>query len=450
MIDAVLAANRFGLGARPGEGAGASGDPAGWLLAGNRAFVARPAAVAPFSAGAAIAALRQLQAARVQEGTPAADAGPARAAVRSIIREGYVQAAAARLALAVDSETPFAERLVHVWSNHFALSVDKVQVLGLAGPFEFEAIRPHVLGRFSDLLLAVVRHPGMLVYLDQAQSAGPGSRLAQRAAGSGRGRRTVGLNENLAREILELHTLGVDGGYRQADVGALARAMTGWSVGGPSQPFQFRPGMHEGAAQTLLGKRYGPDGVGQAEAMLRDLAVHPATARHVSFRLARHFVADVPPAPMIERMAAAWGRTGGDLPAVYRAMLADPAAWDGRLAKFRTPWEWLVAALRGLGMPPDTRLLRTLGELGQPVWRPGSPAGFPDVTAHWAAPDALVRRVEVAARLAAGAAGRDARALAPLLVAGGPGPATRQAVARAEDGAQALALLLVSPEMLRR
>jgi uncharacterized protein (DUF1800 family) len=340
------------------------------------------------------------------------------------------------------------------------VSTDKVPLGTLAGAFEVEAIRPHVLGRFEDMLLAVERHPAMLLYLDQARSTGPASALARRAA-MANPERQRGLNENLAREILELHTLGVRSGYEQADVTEFARALTGWSIGGlPGLPgdaaqgsFMFRPMMHEPGTRNVLGQRYAQPGEAQAQAILHALAGTPATARHIARKLACHFVADTPPAALVDRLADAFVRSGGDLPSVYRTLIASPEAWSAAQPKFKTPWEWAVSLLRGLGRmePGAVQYAPLLTQLGQPVWRPGSPAGFDDIADSWAAPDSLMRRVELAQRVAVRAGDAvDARALGPLLLPAGLSETTQLAITRAESAPTALALLLVSPEFLRR
>ena len=509
-VRTAIAANRFGLGVRPGDDA-APGDPRAALLGQFARFDPRPAELAQLPGSGAMAAefrdyLIRSRYARMENGVfrvadppavsdnamaGAAMAGAAtrgttmaddretnprlaglpkelRQDIRKMYRDSYGAQARARLTAALVTPAPFPERLVHFWANHFAVSADKLQTIGTAGTLEFEAIRPHVAGRFGDLLLAVETHPAMLLYLDQAQSIGPDSTIGQKAAlRRNPNAKKVGLNENLAREILELHTLGVDGGYSQADVQELARGLTGWSLGGfvrapvghdaPDGAFVFQDGWHQPGARTLLGQRYAQGGVEQGRAMLAALAVHPATARHLAIKLARHFVADVPPPALVDRLARAHVESGGDLMAVYRVLVVAPEAWSGSgpavEPKFKSPWEWTVSMLRGVGARdvPDMAMIGALKELGQPVWQPGSPAGWDDSAAAWAAPDALLRRVEVARRVAAKVGDRlDPRALAPRLLPGVLTEATAQAVARAGSPQDGLALLFVSPEFLRR
>jgi uncharacterized protein (DUF1800 family) len=313
------------------------------------------------------------------------------------------------------------------------------------------------------MLLAVEQHPAMLVYLDQAQSIGPNSQAGQFIAL--RGGKQRGLNENLAREIMELHTLGVRTGYSQADVTEFARALTGWTVGGlgrgpaarliggQSGAFQFAAMLHEPGARTIIGKKYDQAGEAQARAVLLDLAGSPATAKHLSTKLARHFAGDDPPPALVDRLTKAYLASGGDLPTVYRALINSPEAWAPQPLKFKNPWEWSVSALRAIGstsLEPQTAA-GVLKQLGQPTWQPGSPAGWDDIAASWAGPDALVRRVEIAQRIAdkAGSA-IDARALAEKIFPQSLSQSTRTAIARAESPAEGLALLLVSPEFVRR
>jgi uncharacterized protein (DUF1800 family) len=399
-----------------------------------------------------------------QQVADAKEVDPVKRYLRQNIRENYLVMSSARLNSALASDSPFVERLVHFWANHFAVSVDKLPVIGLAGLLEFEAIRPHVLGRFSDMLLAVEQHPAMLVYLDQAQSIGPNSRAGQFAAM--RGGKARGLNENLAREIMELHTLGVRTGYSQADVTEFARALTGWTVGGigrgpgarmlgnaPAGDFQFAELLHEPGDRVIMGKRYREGGEEQARGVLMDLASSPATARHLATKLARHFAGDDPPPALVDRLSKAYLASNGDLPTVYRALVESPEPWAAQPLKFKNPWEWSVSALRAVGSRdlPAQAAAGLLKQLGQPTWQPGSPAGWDDIAASWAAPEALVLRVEAAQRIADKAAATvDARALAEKLYPGSLSDTTRIAIARAESPAEGLALLLVSPEFVRR
>jgi uncharacterized protein (DUF1800 family) len=369
---------------------------------------------------------------------------------------------AVRVNVAVASPAPFIERLVHFWSNHFSVSVGKPGTQFEVGPHEFTAIRPHVLGRFSDLLKAAVLHPAMLLYLDQFQSLGPNAPFQQRRAVRANPQRPRGLNENLAREILELHTLGVDGGYSQADVTEFARALTGWTVPGIGRVGRFAEDQpsgaafvalaHEPGARTILGKRYPAGGPEQAIRVLDDLAAHPATARHIATKIARHFAGDTPPESLVARLEADFLKTGGDLASLTRALIAAPEAWTPGPVKFRSPFEWFIASLRlsGVERLEPQRITRVLTELGQPAWRAPSPAGYDDLAASWAGPDALFRRVELAERIAQGAPAEDVLARAEAAFPDALSDSTRTMLTRAESGRQALALLLVAPEMMRR
>lgn len=452
MRPAALALNRFGLGARPDDAPPA--DPQRWLLAQLDAYEPLPASWQALPRTPALVDTWNTMQRAVRQAPEGQRSGIREAYLRQG-RTEYQAAVGARTASALETTTPFVERLVHFWSNHFAVSVDKLLIVGLAGSFEADAIRPNVLGRFEDLLLAAVRHPAMLLYLDQAQSTGPRSAVGVRA--EERQQRARGLNENLAREILELHTLGVRSGYTQEDVTEFARALTGWTLPGDGASgdatFRFVPALHEPGPRTVAGKAYAEGGEAQARAVIHDLATAPATALHIARKLARHFVADDPPPALVRRLADTFTRTGGDLPSVYRELVAAPEAWQSTHPKFKSPWDWSVSSLRALGrraLPPQ-QAASLMTQLGQPVWRPGSPAGYGDTAAAWAAPDALMRRVEVAQRLAQEAGDAvDARRVAPRVLPGALSEATASAVARAESGGTALALLLVSPEFLRR
>jgi len=488
MSAASIALNRFGYGLARGQQP--PRDPARYLLRQFDAFDPAPRAIAARTetrgkTGEMLQLLRGLRErmrgmadpAMAETGTAgmmaeSAPENPRAAAFAGLppeyrtklieARRVAIEDLAVRVNVAVASPAPLVDRLVHFWSNHFSVSVGKPGTQFEVGPHEFGAIRPNVLGRFSDMLKAAVLHPAMLLYLDQFQSIGPGSPFQQR-----RGRRAgrqgpQGLNENLAREVLELHTLGVDGGYTQADVTELARALTGWTVPGIGRIGRFAEDQpsgaafvalaHEPGARTILGRRYAAGGPKQALAVLDDLAAHPATARHIATKLARHFAGDTPPESLVMRLEADFLANGGDLASLSRTLIDSPEPWVTGPVKFRTPFEWFISAARLSGIeglePP--RIARVLNELGQSPWRAPSPAGYDDFAASWAAPDVLLRRAELAERMAQGAPAGNVLARAEAAFPDALSDTTRTMLTRAESGRQALALLLVAPEMMRR
>lgn len=491
MSAASIALNRFGYGLARGQRP--PRDPKAWLLRQLDRFEPAPAAIAARAAtrgktGEMLETLRTLRREMREMADPAMAAtggeaammaetagdNPRAAALAGLppeYRAKFIEARriaiddlATRVNVAVASDTPFVERLVHFWSNHFSVSLGKPGTQFEVGPHEFAAIRPHVLGKFGDLLKAAVLHPGMLLYLDQFQSIGPNAPFQQRRAARANldPQAPRGLNENLAREILELHTLGVDGGYSQADVTEFARALTGWTVPGIGRVGRFAKDQpsgaafvalaHEPGARTILGKRYAAGGPEQAIAVLDDLAAHPSTARFIATKFARHFAGDTPPDSLVARLEADFRKTGGDLDSLTRTLIGSPEVWAQGPVKFRTPFEWFIAAMRltGLeGMGPQ-RIASALNELGQAPWRAPSPAGYDDLAASWAAPDVVFRRVELAERMAQGAPAEDVLARAEAAFPDALSEQTRTWLTRAESGRQALALLLVAPEMMRR
>jgi uncharacterized protein (DUF1800 family) len=466
----AIAANRFGLGAKPGDLALIGADARGWLEAQLHGPVpSLPVAGLRASAdilGDAADIRQQLQSQR-RATAAATAAAPAPSETLAFVmrlpqlfRPIYIAEVQARLRNAVATERPWIERLVYFWSNHFAVSIDKLAVLGLAGTLEREAIRPQLLGNFRELLLAVEQHPAMLLYLDNQRSVGPNSALAQRAA---RRERTLGLNENLAREILELHTLGVDAGYTQADVTSFAKVLTGWSLGGgdgagPMQAgasghFLFRPLLHEPGAQTVFQRRYEQSDQAQGRAVLIDLALAGPTARHIATKLARHFIADEPPPAAVARIATAFERSGGDLPQVYRALIGCEEAWRTPLAKYKTPQDYLLSVYRGLQLPvaDAPRSIAAFDVLGQRQFAPGSPAGWPDRSDDWDGASALMKRIEFADSVAQRLGGtRAVNELGPQLLGATYSDETRSALMHAANDAQALTLLLTAPEFMRR
>lgn len=482
---ALIALNRFGFGARGGASGdigNAASDPRGYV----KAELARPqAAMLELPSLQTTAELAQAMFAYQQEVRTAREAAakappvepekkpdapamtgnttmtvqpdapkppPAAAMPQNVVQKTYRAEALARIQRATITEGGFVERLVVFWSNHFCISASKGEPARMwAGSFEREAIRPHVLGKFADMLRAVEQHPAMLFFLDNQQSIGPHSKAGQN------GKR--GLNENLAREIMELHTLGVGGGYTQADVTSLARIITGWTyvgregrLGAPGT-FAFNANAHEPGPQQLLGKTYEDAGVAQGEAALADIARHPSTAKFIALKLAQHFVADAPPPVLLARLEGVFRKTDGDLKAVAMALLDSSEAWQAPVTKLRTPYEYLIATGRLLARIPEDpgRYFAGLQALGQPLWTPAGPNGFPDSNGAWAVPEGMKLRLDLAAQVSARIPDSlDPRELLEVVAGEAASTETRQTIARAETRQQALALLLMSPEFQRR
>jgi uncharacterized protein (DUF1800 family) len=459
-LEGALAANRFGLGAKPGEIEQASQDPKAWLLdqLGRGSLSGRFGGLS--STAALVAELVKQQQARQAKDQEAVKTFLMQA------RQTYLREMAARFLHGFETEEPFRERLVRFWSNHFVVSIQKPQCALFVGAFEREAIRPHVTGNFADMLLAAERHPAMQLYLDNAQSIGPDSTAGQRTG--------KGLNENLGREILELHTLGVDGGYTQDDVIALAKILTGWSIdrgpgplaqlvnaamGGEAENgFRFYPLRHEPGQKLLLGHSY-PEGYQGGVQALRDIAHHPATADHIAWKLASHFIADDPPEDSVKRISASFRNSGGELMRVYETIVDDPATWRPHSAKFRPPIEYVTAAMRIAGGEHLANLdeksvgafVQSARAMGEMPFSALSPKGWPDTAESWTGSEAVLQRVEWANAAAERLGVRSDPliladgALGPLLAGG-----TREAMSRAASPVQGLALLFASPEFQRR
>ena len=471
--EAALALHRFGFGPRAGSITAIAPDPRGALLAeleqpkaGQIANADLPSAAAAnravfeFNAeraagqkreerrrqAAAQMAMQNAGGEAMMEAKP--DAPPAatnQPAAIPLPRQLFGNEARARFDAAINAEIGLVERLVWFWSNHFCVNANATV---MAGGYEREAIRPYVLGRFADMLLAAEGHPAMLLYLDNAQSIGPES-----VAGVNRDK---GLNENLAREILELHTLGVRTVYTQADVTNFAKVLTGWTIlptatnpdhGGE---FAFLGRAHQPGAQRVIDNDYREGGVEQGRAVLADLARHPATARHVATKLARHFIADEPPPALVDRLTQRFLDTDGDLKELVVALITAPEAWAPEQAKIKRPNEWIAAALRATGEPGEIpRILQAGNLLGEPLWRPPAPKGFSDDNAAWL--DGMGQRLEIANAFAHreglghGPEEVMEAAIGPLASA-----ETRRTVALAESRPQALTLLLMAPEFQRR
>jgi uncharacterized protein (DUF1800 family) len=487
LSEAAIAANRFGLGARPGELEAIASDPRGWLKSQLTPETTPPAvmaqaprceddllAIGRFFLGQRLSGPNAAQARErlAQDGvTPAMLEDFAAVRYREAFGARYLAGVASRFTTAIASDRPVFERLALFWANHFTVSASKPQMMGLPLSFEHEVARAHACGRFEDLLRAAIQHPAMGLYLDNAMSIGPTSVWARQPRRIPRmalaGGRPTGLNENLAREVLELHTLGVTGGYTQADVRALAMMLTGWSVERPgiqalvrpaslqasgrtgAQLFRFYADGHEPGEKTLLGARY-PEGVEGGLSALRALARHPSTARHIATKLVRHYVADAPPDPCVARVAQAFLDSAGDIPTVMAALIDSPEAWAEPRTKFKRPDEFYISAMRAFGVQPPApqAILGGLERMGQrPYYAPG-PNGWADGAAAWMSGDLVWKRLEWSQQ----AGERTARADIDIaaLARGAIGPeasaATLQAIARAESPAQAATLFLMSPE----
>jgi len=463
-IEAVIAVNRFGLGARSGELTRAEPDPKAYLLEQLQGPSSQPAYIRDLPRSDKILAevLRIRKEQRALKKKASGEPIPESMKMYgSTVRRFYVDQVGARFRNCVQTDYPFHERLVHFWSNHFAVSADKQPVSAVAGAFENEVIRPNLGGKFIDLLLAAEKHPAMILYLDNEKSVGPNSDFAKSGKRRRKKKRPADINENLAREILELHTLGVDGGYRQGDVTAFAKVLTGWSMGsdqgrqkaGTPGAFLFRENTHEPDSQVIMGERYGQHGVAQGEAVLHKLARHTSTARFVADKLVRHFVADDPSVAMVDRVAAVFLESGGDLPRVHEALVNSKESWQAPLSKYKTPEEFVISTFRAFDyVPGKTKtIIRALEQMGQSPFRPGSPAGWPDTADHWGGADALYKRIEWANSVARITGTRvNPLELGETVLGANFSDHTRTAISRAESVVQGTTLLLASPDFQRR
>lgn len=464
-INAAIAANRFGLGARPGDLSRIEPDPAQWLLDQLQGPSRQPAELRELPATAEVLLEVQDLRREQREMRQLAEGEPAPDIVRKygrMVRGHYVGQAQARYRNAANTDYPFHERLVHFWSNHFAVSADKQPLSAIAGLYENEAIRPNIAGNFANLLIACEQHPAMIMYLDNQRSIGPNSMLGRRANRAQRDRE-IGLNENLAREILELHTLGVDGGYTQEDVTTFAKVITGWSVGGATETgrfadgvpgtFEFREAIHEPGTHSILGTRYSQDGIQQGTAVLRDLAVHPSTARFIATKLARHFVADEPDPALIDALVATYLDSGGELSRVYETLIGADEAWLEPHSKYKSPHDFVISTFRAFDHVPDnTRfVVGALDMMGQTPFRPGSPAGWPDTAEHWGGADALYKRIEWSNTVSRVVGSRvNPVELGDAVLGPAFSSEVRKAISRAEDTVQGMTMLLASPDFQRR
>lgn len=489
---AAHAANRFGFGAKPGELRQIASDPRGWVVSQLTPERAPPPEIAalPPTEDDMLALGRFLVSQRLNanrdnprvrqrlenEGVTREEMArlSTEESFRAHFRARFEATSTARLNVAIASARPVFERLAHFWSNHFTVSAAKPASAAMPPSFENEAIRPHCLGAFPTLLRAATQHPSMLVYLDNWLSIGPNSAWARNPRmipryGFGPGGRPSGLNENLAREVLELHTLGVNGGYTQDDVISLAKIITGWMHERPpvrayfneergtrtgAQLFQFVADAHEPGEKKLLGKAYRHEGLAQGEAALHDLARHPATARFIATKLVRHYVDDSPPSNVVDRVARTFANTEGDLAASMRTLVESPEAWANPFAKYKRPEEYFIACMRALNIPAQAPGVGAngVGAMGQRIFAAPGPNGWADIAVPWLTGDLVWKRIEWAHVLARRVARAD---IAPLEIGEtvmGPllSSSTRESVKRAESPQQGLVLLLASPEFQRR
>jgi len=457
---AFHASNRFGLGARPDELRLIGTDARGWLhtqLEGGPRTDPWLSDVAPSheTLGGLLQKLyriRSLKKSQKRDGD--SDRRDALADMRRDFRKSLTSTQfrqlGARMRVGIETREPFRERLVRFWSNHFTVSTagGKRLIVTSCTAYEAETVRKHLDGHFADMLIAVEQHPVMLAYLDNLQSLGPNSR-------AGRRRRKRGLNENLAREILELHTLGVDGGYGQADVTSLARIITGWTIANdrqiPGEPgrFVYMHAMHEPGSHRLLGRAYAEDGAHQGEHALEGLAAHPSTSGFIATKLVRHFVADDPPPAAVERVAKVFRDSDGHLPSVHASLVDLDECWEPERRKLKTPDELVVSTLRGLDFArlPEKRLLGSLELLNQYPFSAPSPAGWPDSSEHWGSPNALLQRIDWSTQVGKRiASAREPRALLAHMSGPGENDALRLSVERAASASQGIALLLAGPD----
>lgn len=440
---AIIAVNRFGLGASGNELSDAKQDPEQWLLQQLVSPVFDPALGNTESAFNVISDIKAFKARRRLNA-----AGPT--VGREIIMPYRQRFLKDSLAFSVNTNSPFAVRLLDFFSNHFSVS-SLTQSLTILSPIlERDAIAPNLFGKFEDLLIAVEQHPAMLIYLNNEKSVGPNSPIGKKARG---------LNENLAREILELHTLGVGGGYTLLDIRELAMAISGWSVNRENKKqklgFQFRRPAHEPGTRKVLGRTYTNNGLEQGQDILRDLARHEKTAEFVSYKLAQHLIADEPPQALVAAMTKTWIKTQGDIKAVVSTLVKHAQSWNVDAKKYKTPREFIVSAMRAINgnKVTDQNLLkvslRALTQMGHKPFGSGSPAGYSQLNRDWTGSDALMKRIDWVNFISKRTA-HSPQALARRMFDSQLSPLTVKLIAGAESRAQGLAMLLLSPEFQRR
>ena len=441
-----IAINRFGMGSSIEDTIRISKDPKNWLLSQlSKSKLTKETRALSQGLSDLETITKKVQ---VTKDTPQKERDKIKKLARQIFRSEIEK----RTKHAISTDNPFLERLALFWSNHFTVSVKGNPLLiGIAGVYEREAIRPHVLGKFSDMLLAVTRHPAMIVYLDNQGSFGPNSK-----AGNRRGR---GLNENLAREILELHTLGVNGGYTQEDIISLAKIITGWTIKPPQMAgkagYRYIDRMHEPGTHTLLGRSYAQHGEKQGIEALTDLAFHPSTARFISTKLAMHFISDTPPQSAIAKLEKTFLNTGGDLLEVSKTLIELPEVWNKPLGKFKTPYELIVSSLRTLNAGKHDfdmkKVISSFQLMDHMPFGATSPAGWSDLEADWLSSNSLMNRIEWAHALSQLVPFKaNPNDVAKIVIGPAADADTMLWISRAPSAKDGLALIMASPAFQRR
>lgn len=447
-VQAHIATNRFGLGAKPKELTQAVNDPKSWLLA--QLEVIPPVFFnneLPKSKDIASVLSDNRKAKKQLKKTPNDEALKIKlASEKKYPNQTLLALSADTINQAIKSDNSLNWRLLDFFSNHFSVSATGNVMRALAPTLEREAIAPNLLGNFEDMLMAVIKHPAMLIYLNNERSFGPSSRL---------GKKGRGLNENLAREIFELHTLGVNGGYTQSDIIELAKGITGWSVANPAKDktsgFIFRKAGHEPGTRQLFGNNYANKGVSQGEKMLIDIARHPSTAKYVCYKLAHHFISDTPDPILLEKLNTRWQASNGNIKAVVTELINAQESWVPDSNKFKSPREFVISSLRVLNKNKltDRQLVYTLRTLGQQPFNAGSPAGYGDKEEDWSGASAMMAKIEWTSMLA-GRLKPNANKLLNNAFGENISDRTSKMVKRAESRQQAAILFLMSPEFLRR
>ena len=451
-LEGAIAVTRFGLGARIGEIETASKNPKKWL---RDQIYSTPAPIFPVK-GLSSSKGYILEKAAFLAARKAQKDEAAKITVSKPFNKRYRASEDAELAahfrFGVETSMPFHERLTRFWSNHFSVSGRTRDIL-TAAAHEREAIRPFISGTFKDLAISAILHPSMLIYLDNIRSIGPNSIFGL----VGRFRQK-GLNENLAREVMELHTVTPKAGYEQSDVTEFARALTGWTIAAKNQPENlrgqtfFNAKWHEPGSRTVMGKTYLPIGKSQAMAIIKNLCSYPETAKNISYKLARHFVADKPPPDLVKKLTSEFIKTDGNLTALYEILIEAPELWEIRAQKVKTPYELLTSTARYMGIENvfPTWSSDVFEGFGQTSFRAPTPEGWADTSDAWIGPDALMKRIEWSNKVAQRNSKMDARAFLKNALGDRVSEKTKLAINQAESNQQALIMMLISPEFQRR